>query len=39
MDLEIPFTEFVSENLNRAAQFSGDLLGFSFDEDEGRYSR
>ena len=39
MDLEIPFTEFVSENLNRAAQFSGDLLGFSFDEDEGRYSQ
>ncbi|CAL6290095.1 unnamed protein product [Bathycoccus prasinos] len=42
MDLEIPFTDFVSENLNRAAQFSGDALrdlGLSFDEDEENYSR
>ncbi len=42
MDLEIPFTDFVSENLNRAAQFGGDALrdlGLSFDEDEENYSR
>ena len=42
MDLEIPFTDFVSENLNRAAQFGGDALrdlGLSFDEDEVNYSR
>jgi hypothetical protein len=40
MDLEIPFTDFVSENLNRAAQFGGDALrdlGLSFDEEN--YSR
>jgi len=44
IDLEIPFTDFVSENINRVAKFGGDTLrdlGISFDgeEDDDRSSK
>jgi hypothetical protein len=44
IDLEIPYTDFVSENINRVAKFGGDTLrdlGISFDgeEDDDRSSK